>query len=300
MLKKYIVLVLLALAFLSVISLGQDLTLKMEIAQIKLTANKLSKGMTRVEVEELIGKPSFNTGGRYLPTYVFSDGGSLTLDYEDTTGKLFAVYNDNYFNLLSEKYSAKHIDTPIFINNNKVTTAIPSVAINNEVYIQIECLTQYSDIEISWDKEVQQKEFVAAQQSIAQLNETVNKLHKGMVIDEIEKLIGEPNFHLGIVKKTPLYSFDGGETLMLRFDNDGKLSLALNKENCDLLSAEYIARTIEFPIFIKGEKLLTLTPIVAISDNIYVPISDLAEQLEIKVTFNEEKQQLEIVTKKEN
>ena len=62
MLRKYVVFMLASLAFLSVMSLGQDLTLKMETAQIKLTANKLSKGMTRVEVEELIGKPSFNTG----------------------------------------------------------------------------------------------------------------------------------------------------------------------------------------------------------------------------------------------
>ena len=64
-----------------------------------------------------------------------------------------------------------------------------------------------------------------------------------------------------------------------------------------MLSVEYIARAIDFPIFINDSELLISNPIVFINNQVYVPVENFTEQLGIKVIFDEESQQLEITTK---
>jgi len=133
---------------------------------------------------------------------------------------------------------------------------------------------------------------------IAQLRETVGKLNTGMTIKEVEDLIGKPSFNTG-GRYIPTYTFPGFEYLTLDYGfNNDKLISVRNKDKINLLASEYEANPAEFPVAIDGEEPITSNPVVIINKKVYVPIEDLAEQLGIEVKFNEEKQQLEIVTKK--
>jgi len=304
--NKYIILILTILTFLTVVSFTQEKILAMEekldiaickktdINTLKEKVGKLNIGMNKDEVELVLGEPGMVTTGRYLPEYTFSGFEILTLEYT-SEGKLYAAYNKDRFNLLSTDYSAKIDNLSLLIDGNTKPSASDLIAIiNAKIYIPVEYLAEQLRIKVSLNAEViQQVEPTIT--GIAQMKEASDKLSKGMTIEEVKQNIGEPSVEFGSNKIA--YFFDDMEILYLDF-KDGKLYAALTKDDLDLLSKELIvAKVIIFSIFINGEEPLTSNPIVTINDNIYIPIEDLAEQLGIKVSFNEEKQQLEITTK---
>jgi len=132
---------------------------------------------------------------------------------------------------------------------------------------------------------------------ITQLKEAVDKLDVGMTLSEVKDLLGEPMLiPNGILSgySGPRYSFVGGQNIRLGFF-EGKLSDAYNKDGFNLLLTEYIAQIVDFPVLINGNSkgMVTTNAAVTIRNKVYLPIESLTEPLEIKVSFNEEKQNSE-------
>ena len=124
---------------------------------------------------------------------------------------------------------------------------------------------------------------------IAQMKEAIAKLNDSMTIDEAKEFLGEPTFEAAYGS---VYWFAGDERLILRY-KFGKISV-INKSTFDLLLTRYSARDVDSPVLVDGVEFVTSNPIVMINSKLYLPIEDFAEQLGIGVSWNEEKQQLEI------
>jgi len=343
MFKKYILLILAMLAFLSVMSFAQDGGIKMEeektgIIQLKEATDKLSKGMTKDEVVEQIGEPFYFTtykpGGSTL-IYLFNDDERMTLQF-NTDNKLSEAKDKNWDDLLSE-YTAKVSDINSFlIDQAEVLSPIPIVTINEKIYIPIEEIAIDLKINANLNKEKQVLEIATnapppqnieltrteKNSGIALMREAIGKLRIGMEYDKVIELVGRPTHDVGYGGFIPLYLFTGkemfttnreiigfdtdystllsvGEVISLNYDSDNKLFSA-NTKGFNLFRTEYPANHISSSVFINEKEHIISNPIVTIGGNIYVPIEDIAQQLGITVSFNEEKQQLEIVTKKEN
>ena len=266
---------------------------KTNILQLKEAVSKLSKGMTEDEVVQKIGFPLLIITGDYRPRYTFSANLELTLRY-DFDGKLSTASNNDGFNLLSTEYLTKVVDFSVLIDGDMVVNSNTVLIINKKTYISIKDMAEQLGIKVNWDAEMRNHE--VATTNIAQIIEVACKLSKGMTMDEVVQQIGEPTHTTDPARKR--YNAVWGEYLTLSF-SDGKLSGVFDRtHNYDLLSGEYaIASVVDFPVFINDKELIISNPVVTINDKIYVPIEDLAEQLGIKVSFNEEKQQLEITTK---
>ena len=127
----------------------------------------------------------------------------------------------------------------------------------------------------------------------------VAKLRRGMTHDEVEEILGKtekmPRSNSAIGEIIYPYRHEDGERLNLAYDRG--LSYAENKNRIDLLSTGYNAYIPIYPILINGEKPLIKNPILNISEVVYIPIEDFSEYFNINVSFNEEKEQLEIATK---
>ena len=295
MLKRYMM-ILLILTFFTVVSFTQNGEgVKMGekntgITQLKEAVGKLSKGMTADEVIQILGAPELSFTGIYRPKYIFSNEESITLEYNGDYNDLSAIYNKDGFNLLAIEYIATVMDFPVFIDGGIVVTSNPVVMIKEINYVPIEDLTKQLGIKVTWNEDKQQED--SAVTGITQMIEAAGKLSKGMTKDEVVQQIGE----VGISR---VYFFGVGDREFLRLHYiDGELSSVLTRDRLDLLSIKYTtANAANFTILIEGEEPLTSNPIVTINGKTYVPIEDLAEQLGIKVSFNEEKQQLEITTK---
>jgi len=139
------------------------------------------------------------------------------------------------------------------------------------------------------------------------MKEAVGKLSADMTIAELQLLlVFIPHKDIGSGAFIYIYSFPGGETLNFSFVSaEEKLSDLRNKSGINLLATEFTATVEGFPVFVDGEEIVVSNPIVTIDKNryanfqhlpaTYVPIEDIAEYLGITVTFNAEKQLLEIV-----
>jgi len=301
--NKYIVLIFLILVFLTVTFFAQEEKFTLEdkkasIIALKEAVAKLSVGMIDDNVYELMGDPMSTPtdlfgSAKINDLYSYGDGQILWLSFKGV--ELFGALNKDGFNLLSTDYTAKVVNFTVLINDKKMITSDPNVIINNKVYVPIECFAEQLEIKVSLDKDMQQKELPIT--GIEQMIEAVGKLNKGMTVDEVELQIGEPTY----IYKSNLdrtYSFGNTETLKLLF-LDGKLSSTLYyRDSSDLLSAKYVAaKVVVSPIFINNNELIVSNPIVFINSQVYVPVENFAEQLGIKVNFDEESQQLEITTK---
>ena len=122
------------------------------------------------------------------------------------------------------------------------------------VLLLLVILTFVTAISLSQDK---------GEVGIIQMKKVTNKLNKNMTRDEIEKLIGKPTFETNL---GPVYWFEGGERLILRYNVD-QLASAFNKGNINLLATEYSARddtTLILPIFINDKELILLSPLTVI------------------------------------
>ena len=211
----------------------------------------------------------------------------------------------------SREYAATVTDIPIFVNGKELLTLSPFITISGNRYLPIEEVEEELGIKVDRDEEKQLLKITNAVEgftvsknsvAIAMLKEDIGKLNTGMTQREVAQVLGfssrDPNdIGLGINPPTR-YKHKSGEVLRATYDNQDKsLSALFNKDGFDLLATGYIARTIGFPIFINDKELLISNPIVTIHNKVYVPLDNLAEQLGIKVTFGEERQQLEITTK---
>jgi len=316
MIKKNIVLILVILTFLNIVSFAQliypsfitveEFTMEHRIAgivEMKKTVSMLRmiKEGNNVHTEDrnqnyTVVYDTYPYSSN-IEKYVYIYDGGETLAFYHFENELMSATNKDGFNLLRLEYTAKTADFQVLIDGKEVVSSNPIITIREKTYIPIVDSADQLGIKVNWDKEMQHKEFELAEKIAAPMKEAFSKLSKGMTIDETKDLIGEPSSNRDGYIDRPLYSFEGGEELNLWFDNDGKLSNAYNKDYVDLFSAEYIARTIDFPIFINDNELIVSNPIVAINNQVYVPLDNLAEQLGITVIFDEEKQQLEITTK---
>ena len=226
-------------------------------------------------------------------THIYDGGETLSVYYN--RNELNHAINKDGFDLLLTEYAAKAVDVPVFINGKEVITSSPIMIIKNKHYIPIVDFADQLGIKVSWD-ESQEEELRIAEKNAVPMMEAAMRLSKGMTRDETEELLGAATDYIS--GRIPVYSFKNSEILRLFFDKSDTLSGVLSKKDgLDLLSAEYIARAINFPIFINDSELLISNPIVFINNQVYVPVENFAEQLGIKVNFNEESQQLEITTK---
>ena len=334
MLRKYIVLIILSFTFML---FSQDMEIKTEegktgMVQKKEAVNKLSRGMTKDEVIKQIGEPAEFTNITFI--YPFNDNECLRLQFSD--GKLFVARDKDWTDLLSE-YTAEVSDINSFlIDQVEVLSPIPIVTINEKIYVPIGEIAIDLKINVNLNKEKQVLEIATnapppqnieltraeKNSGIEQMREAIGKLRIGMEYDKVIELVGRPTHDIGYGGYVLLYLFTGketfsidrdlinfstdystllsvGEVVSLDYDYDQKL-LNANTKDLNLLRTEYPANHIGYSVFINEKELIFPNPIVTIGGNIYVPIEDLAEQLGITVSFNEEKQQLEIVTKKEN
>jgi len=302
MIKKYIVFIVTILMFLTFMSFAQlaivpptqekegEFTMEERnagIAQLRIAINKLRMGARPANPAIAIGYGAKS----YL--YEFDGGETLLISY---WADRCSASNRDGFDLLLTEYAAQSSDLSVFINGNEMAISSPIMIIKNKHYIPIVDFTDQLGIKVSWD-ESQEEELRIAEKNAVPLMEAARKLRKGMTKDEIKELLGDATDYIS--GRIPVYSFENEEILRLFFNAESDtLSGVLSKKNgLDLLSAEYIARAIDFPIFINDSELLISNPIVFINSQVYVPVENFAEQLGIKVNFDEESQQLEITTK---
>jgi len=336
MIKKYIILILLTLAFLMLPSFAQEVKTTYEEAC-------LSKGMTVNEIKQLLGEPTSTIGqGRNIRLrYLFADEKYLWLRFNDD--KLFAAFDKDDFDLFSTYYTAKVVKHPVFIDNEEIPTYHQQLNINGNIYLLAIELPEIIGIKVNWNnseknllKITKNEPFVPElgfmeiikpvvgdtpnlvsvfrvpvtreekNKGIAQVKEAAAKLRKGLTKTEVEQLIGKPTQHIGSGVDATLYEFSGNETLVLVHHNG--LESAHSKRGFQFLEKypeEYTVRVVDFPVLIADKEadfsnhVVTTDKSFVYTDttNIYIPIENLAEQLGIKVIFNEEKQQLEITTK---
>ena len=136
---------------------------------------------------------------------------------------------------------------------------------------------------------------------VIKFKEDVAKLEKGMPREEVEQILGETKATHRVrydILREMIYPYrhEDGEILNLIYDGHG-LSAVENWHGIDILATGYNAHIPHYPILINGEKPLIKNPILNISEITYIPIEDFSEYFNINVSFNEEKQQLEIVSK---
>ena len=119
--------------------------------------DKLTRGMTRGEVEQIIGEPTLNEGfGRYKPMYLFPDGENLKLDYipdSNNTLILMSARNKDGIDLLSTEYTAKVAEFSVFVNDEKIVTSNPVVTIDSKTYIPIKEFETLLDVRVEWNEE---------------------------------------------------------------------------------------------------------------------------------------------------
>ena len=245
------------------------------------------------------------------------------------------VKNENLFDLFSTEYAAMVTNLSVSIDGNELSILNPILTINGNTYLPIKELEEElrlriktnsneleqqginTDIREFWYlsiKSVEIKTNVTEESTvsknhtgIARFKEDIGKLNKGMTITEVRQILGapqpDPNAALSSFAKSELYYIHkDGEALIASYDLDSKLSALFNKDGFDLFTTGYVSRAANFPVFVDDKELLISNPIVIICPTynnkmIYAPIKDLAEQLGMKASFNEEKQQLEITTK---
>ena len=249
---------------------------------------------------------------------------NIERQFEITTKVLFANLSND------REYAAIVTGIPVLIDNGEALTSNPVVTINGVIYLPIQELEEEIGIKVDRDEDIRQldggyviqrniksleittsvKEGLTSSKNkevIVRLKEDIIKLSKGMTRYETEQVLGkatpDPNAIERSISEPVRYTHKDGVVLYVLYDDSNKVSAIFNQDGIDLLATGHIAILIDFPVLIDGDESLNSNPIVVIHHQlyakitVYVPIEDLAEQLGIKVNFNEEKQQLEITTK---
>ena len=303
MLRKYVVFMLASLAFLSVVLFAQDDGTTIEqknegTIQMQKAVDQLSKGMTIDEAKQILGEPTHVIGSveekDVRLRYLFADGERLWLRFNGE--QLFAVIDENDFDLLSTYYTAKVMDFSIFIDNEEVLTYTPILTIDDNIYFSIAEVSEIIGIKIIWNQEKQRLEISKAEEQpdnitippitratknagIVEVRLAVGKLSVGMTYDEVKQLIGEPTRVIGSGRFIPLYLFTNEESFTLSLGKGNKLEFVTNKYDFDLLSetTEYTAKTEDFPILVDDKEVKISNPVVTIDTNRYATFKDLAK-----------------------
>ena len=239
------------------------------------------------------------------------------------------VKNKNLFDLFSTEYAAMVTNLSVSIDGHELSILNPILTINGNRYLPIEELEEELRLRVKTngnelkqlgiDTDAREFDYLFVTHveittdvteeltvpknhtGIARFKEDISKLSKGMTNIEVMQILGEPKPDPNAIPSSfvppELYIHKDGEILMASYNLDGELSTLANKDGFDLLSTGYVAKIVDSPVFRDDKELLASNPIVTIHNKVYVPIEDLAEQLGIKVSFNEEKQLLEITTK---
>jgi len=315
MLKKYFLPIVIILAFLTTSLFAQFEVTKEQknegIEQMKSAVSKLSLGMTKSEVDELIGRPTFETS--YGHFYCFSGEESIALFY-DFFGKLSSAANNNNFDLLATEYTANGINCYFYINGKEIETSNPVVFINGKIYISTEELEKYLVKKVVWNTDKEQLEItknMPATNTKAAGNEY-----------KFRDTFGRSEIYHAIRFDFPVF-IDGKKILtsnsMVTIDNkiyvpieeleeELEIKTVINSEKLHWTTSRNAGRYMEittnvpvtdavnyskgmypaivsdFPVFINGEELLTVNPIFTIYGKVYIPIEDVEEYFGIKVS----------------
>ena len=247
-------------------------------------------------------------GNIYFSIQELAEKLRIKIDWNNDKKQTEIITNSYGFH---NEYAAIVTDVPIYVDGNKLLTFNPIVTINGNIYFPIE---DWFGIRVDCDEEKQQLKittnvegFIVLKnhEDIARFKDDIGKLHYGMTRKEVRQILfdySDPNVNYkGMSSMPPIYYIhhNSGIILTSPYSDQGySLSALFNEDGFDLLATGYVAKLVDFPVFIDGKELLTISnPIVTIHNKVYVPLDNLAEQLGITVTFNEEKQQLEIITK---
>jgi len=254
-------------------------------------------------------------GNMYLPIEELSDILKIKIAFDIDKKQYHITTNVSpSANEINQYYPAIVTDTPVYIDDHELLTFNSIVTINGKIYIPIEELEEELKIKISPYNENQPLKITTGVEEgftnlkdivgIARFKEDFNKLHKGMTENEVKQVLSryfDPNINYINMNDNPPPQYiheNSGIILTASYGNQDKsLSALFNGYGLDLLATGYVARLVDSTVSLDGKELLISNPIVTIHNKVYVPIEDLAEQLGIKVSFNEEKQQLEITTK---
>ena len=216
--------------------------------------------------------------------------------------------NQQPTNIFDEKYKAIATDANIFIDSKEFLTFNPTVTINNKIYLPADEVEEIFGMKVYYYAKYKLLEiktgikdgFQPAKnyESLKKFKKDIAKLRDGIEIDGgIEQVLGErytsPSDFVRSSPSPARYSHNEWGTFAVQY---GSL---LNKDNIDLFALEFNGRTIPFPAFIDGKEIVISSPIVTLdySSKVYIPIEDLAEYLNIKTEWNDEKKQLNITTK---
>ena len=245
---------------------------------------------------------------------------SILIDNEEmlTTNPMLII-NDKQYILIEDFVEISKIN---FVWNMEkqqleITTSVPfigyrEITINGGIRSAINTLSNMGLTINEINQRIPKYEKVTLEEKnagIAELKEAVSKLN-GLNMNEVIQFMGYPTADIGSGLYIPMYIFLGGEYITLSYGPDDKLDSVTNKNLLNLFSTEYTTIGEDFPVFINGKELLISNPIVTVNkitylpiehlNRTFVPIEDFSKAFGMKINFNEEKQQLEIVTKKEN
>jgi len=302
--KKHIVSILIILTFLAIVSFAQDGEFIMKeknigIIQMKEAVSKLSQSMTRAEVEELIGKPTFETA--YEHVYWFTGGERLTLYYN---GALSLAFNKSYFNLLRMKTDLARITYySVFIDGNELLTSNPIITIGYGTYLPIEEFEEQLEIDVNWNEEKQQLDITtgvpftdnALGHKKIDWSQRVRYEAKAVdfpvLIDGKKLISSSPAVTIKDIIYLPIEDLESHLKIKISWNKEKQLDIKTDVPFTDIFHREYPALVVDFPVLVDGQELFTLNPILTIYGKTYLPVDEVSEELRIKVSLDEEELQ---------
>ena len=298
MLYRYSFVLLALFAFFFAFSFAQGAKFTAEerregIIEMKSAAEKLSEGMTRAEVVEQIGEPTFETGhGDY---YWFAGNEHFRLSYgfifssSDKNAKLEFASDTNRFSLLHKRYRAKVADFSMLIDGEKPNTADPIMAVDSRPYISLKDVSTLFGVKFSFDEEMLKQKTKTDDLKIDD-SAFITTINFPIFIADRELIISMPIVTVDGNIYLPILDLEAELNINVRMkrEDDYVLEIKTNVPySTDDYEGYYAAIVTSVPVFIDGKEMLTINPIVTIDDNIYLPIEELEEELKIKISHYE-------------
>ena len=297
MLQKHTIFILITLIFPMIISFAQEEISVLEqknagIIQMKEAVSKLSDKMTIDEAKELLGEPTFKTNLTYV--YFFVGGERIELNLKGIGG--LSVRNKDGFDLLSTIYWAEDLGYPISIDGNKLSASYPIVSINGNIYLSIKDRSDLFGVGVNFDKEKLRSEAITKDKMFGWYTSDV--VDFPVFIDSKELITSNPIVAINGNMYLPIEELVSELGIKIIFDKDKRLyEITTNiQPSTNIFDKYYPALVTDNSIYIDDNKLLTFNPIVTINGNIYLPIDELEEELQVKVDHDKDKPTLEITT----
>jgi len=251
------------------------------VAQMRGAVEKLKRGMTVAEVEELIGKPTFESSSYYY-YYWFNNEEYMTLYYSSGT-RLYSIYNKHMLNLLDHIHDAKIADFPITIDGKAMELLHPVMYIQSGTYISIKDFEASFGVKATFGEKkgltggvgaivanfpvfIDGKELITIS-PVMTINDEVY-----IPIEELEK-----DFQIKTIREMSSYQliYQSPKITSLEIKTGVPFVADLNERK------EHLAMVTDLPVFINEKEFLTLNPTVVINGKIYLPVADLQEHLEV-------------------